>query len=152
VSIVTGDFNISGADMRLYPEIRRALDPLGFHDIWAWDVFGHNPSQGLTCRFTDGEESAWDRTFNAVCEYRNQEGMRGAWREYCDDDVIHPTPQRGVGRYDYVFIERPMRAHKYTLEIVRPIRRSFPRREATDKEDYLSDHLGIDLTFLCTRK
>jgi endonuclease/exonuclease/phosphatase family protein len=152
VAVLTGDFNMSGADMRIYPEIRKAVDPLGLHDAWAWEVFGHDPSQGLTCRFTDGDESAWNRTFDTVCAYRNQNGLSDPWREYCGDDVIHPVPPRGVGRYDYVFVERPTAAHSYTLDLSRPLRRPFPRQATTESEGYLSDHLGVDLTFYCTRK
>ena len=66
VLIVTGDFNMDGADIRQYSEMRSRMDSLGLQDLWAWDVLRHRPSEGQTCRFTDGPENKWDKTFS-VC-------------------------------------------------------------------------------------
>lgn len=152
VAVLTGDFNMDGADMRIYPELRRAFDALGLRDAWAWDVFEHDPSDGPTCRFTDGDPATWHKTFDEVCAYRVQPGVTPPWQCYCGDEVTvppRPAKPKGVGRYDYVFIERATAAHTYTVDISRPLRRPFPRAAATEGEAYLSDHLGVDLTIFC---
>lgn len=142
VAMITGDFNMSGANMHHYAEMRRVMDGLNLHDLWAWDIYGRHPSEGHTCRFTDGDQKSWVRDFNAVC------APPDATRPppYCDDYQSHPAPPRGVGRYDYVFAERPTAAHRCTLEVSRLLRRTFPRHRTTDGEGFLSDHLGLDLT------
>jgi hypothetical protein len=142
VALITGDFNMSAADVRHYAELRRTMDGLNLHDLWAWDVYSHNPSEGHTCRFTDGDEAGWWRDFRPVCAPPEA----GQPPQYCDDYRFHPAPPRGVGRYDYIFAERPTAAHRYNLEVSRLLRRPFPRRQTTGGEGYLSDHLGLDLT------
>lgn len=145
VALITGDFNMSGTDMRHYTELRRTMAGLNLHDLWAWDVYGHNLSAGQTCRFTDGNEAGWQRDFRDVCA-----PVVGQQPQCCDDYRFYPAPPpefaRGVGRFDYVFAERPTATHRYNLEVSRLLRRPFPRQQATDGEGYLSDHLGLDLT------
>lgn len=141
VALITGDFNMSAADTRHYTEMRRTMDGLNLHDLWAWDVYGHNPSEGHTCRYTDGDKAGWWPDFNPVCA----PPVAGP-PQYCDDYQFHLAPRRGVGRYDYVFVERPTAAHRYNFEVSRVLRRPFPRQQTTDGEGYLSDHLGLDLT------
>lgn len=152
VAIITGDFNMSGANVREYAEIRRTMDKLNMQDLWAWDVYSHNPSQGDTCRFTDGPENDWDRDFRKECAPLLQPGILQPWAEYCDDRTLMNPPAHGVGRYDYIFVERPNSAHHYKLEVSRALRRPFKRAHETDNEIFLSDHLGLDLTLYCSSR
>ena len=146
VAIITGDFNMNGTNVREYAEIRRVMDSLGLRDLWAWDVYDHHPSEGLTCRFTDGDESNWIRNFDTQCDY-----LPGPQdQQYCDDRTFIPAPKtkppQGVGRYDFLFAQNPTSAHQYNLEVSRILRRPFPRAHPSDGESYLSDHLGLDVT------
>lgn len=152
VALITGDFNMSGANVFEYAEMRRVMDSLNMSDLWAWDVYDHNPSEGHTCRLTDGDESKWQREFNDVCAPLEQSGLQRPWRQYCDDRVFHEKPPRGVGRYDYIFVENPTVSHRYHLEASRILRRPFPLGDdrEIDLERYLSDHLALELTLYCT--
>jgi hypothetical protein len=162
VALVTGDFNMGGGDVRHYAEIRRTMDSLNLRDLWAWDVYRNNPSEGNTCRFTDGEDrNDWEREFQEsaapnpkganVCLRQKQPGASAQWQDYCDDRSFHPPPHRGVGRYDYIFVEQPTAAHRYTLEVSRLLRRPFPLINLEyEGETYLSDHLGLELTLYCS--
>ena len=143
--------------MRQYAEIRRVMDSIGMRDLWAWDVYRHNPSEGHTCRYTDGDDrSSWERVFEPgatgnsanVCLPLMQSDPSAQSQPYCDDRAFHPPPHSGVRRYDYVFIERPAASHRYTLEASRILRRPFPLigREF-DGEKYLSDHIALEVTF-----
>ncbi len=143
VALLTGDFNMRGGDAHEYGKLRHAMDALDLHDPWAWDVYGNNPSEGLTCRYTDTEPLV--RTFDAECRYQPD----GDVGQICDDrfeDFKSPRPPFGVGRYDFLFAERPKREHRYSLEVSRVLRRPFRRARITDGESFLSDHLGLDAT------
>jgi len=144
VAIVTGDFNMSGADPLQYAAVRQAMDILNLHDLWSWDVYDHDLNEGYTCRFTDGGEEDWWRNFLPVCTpiWIGPEPAE----DYCHDYFSYGKQPRGVGRYDYIFVERPTDAHGYNLEVSRTRRRPFERNRSTDKEPYLSDHLGLDVT------
>lgn len=148
VAIVTGDFNLSGSNIRQYAEIRRCIDSMNLQDVWAWDVYKHQPSGGLTCRFTDGDISAWQRDFREQCDQLTQPNCQGRRCQYCVDRLPIPRSRDGVGRYDFVFIERPTPVHRYNLEISRVLRRPFPRQASTDGESFLSDHLGLELMLM----
>lgn len=149
VAIITGDFNTNGANVREYADVRHAMDSLNLHDVWAWDVYSHNPSEGHTCRFTDKEPHETD--FNAGCSVTLEQGsLQNPWRPFCDDTYFHKKPQKGVGRMDFVFIERPTALHSYRLEAARILRRTFPlASEIYDEGEivkFQSDHLGLELT------
>jgi hypothetical protein len=144
--LITGDFNMSGTNSREYAEIKRVMDGLDMHDLWNWDVYGNDPTEGYTCRFTDGDRSSWQRDFSGTCTISEQPNLELPWREYCGDKVPHDQPPRGVGRYDYVFVERPKPSHVYRLEVSRTLRRPFSLGSEVEGERYLSDHLGMDLT------
>ena len=139
-AIVTGDFNLSGADIRQYTFVRRAMDELNLRDLWAWDVFRHAPADGYTCRYTDSEEM--ERDFAAVC---GRPGAADGAGTYCDRDRVRP-PRKGVGRFDFIFVENPTPAHRCHVEVARRRRRPFRRIEPSDGEVFLSDHLGLDTT------
>ena len=151
VALITGDFNMSGANVREYAEMRRVMDSLNMRDLWAWDVYDHNPSEGHTCRFTDGDESQWQKEFSDVCAPLEQAGLLRPWRQYCNDSVLHDKPPpSGVGRYDYIFVESPAVSHRYHLEASRILQRPFPLGNEIEKEQYLSDHLALELTLYCS--
>lgn len=147
VAIITGDFNMSGANVREYGGVRRMMDNLNMGDLWAWDVYNHRPSKGFTCRFTDGDPGQWKRDFNDVCQLvPEQLNRENPLVNSCVDLMNEVPPPIGVGRYDYIFVENPTVSHRYNLEVSRIQRRPFPRAQETDNEAFLSDHLGLDLT------
>lgn len=161
VALITGDFNMSGANVREYAEMRHVMDSLNMRDLWAWDVYDHNPSEGHTCRYTDGPESGWHREFSGdldgavwggVCKPLEQPARLDQWRQYCDDRVFHGAPPpRSVGRYDYIFVENPTTSHRYHLEASRILRRPFPLGDRViDEERYFSDHLALEMTLYCS--
>jgi hypothetical protein len=148
VAIVTGDFNLSGADIRQYALVRRTMDELNLRDLWAWDVFDHAPADGYTCRYTDGEEM--ERDFAAVC---GRPGAADGMGTYCNDDQPARRPRKGIGRFDFIFIENPTPAHRLHVEVSCPRRRPFRRIAPSDGELFLSDHLGLDTTlFVSVRR
>lgn len=166
VAILTGDFNIDGADLDTYARLCRTTHALNLYDHWTRDVFGNVPWGGRTCRYTDGDIGGWDRDFREAGSLRT--GGAAAAPPFpsepapvlpdvtCDDRPPGGLPPlrhlSGVGRYDYVFVERPTARHVYRLELSRIRRRPFPRAAPSDGEPYLSDHLGLDLTmFLSPR-
>jgi len=150
VAVLTGDFNMSGVNVREYAELRRMIDSLNLHDLWAWDIYRHHPSEGLTCRFTDGDESGWKRDFADECASLTQPDCQGRRCEYCDDRPFMPPPVSGVGRYDFIFVERPIPSHRYNLEVSSVLRRPFPRQTVTESEAFLSDHLGLELMLIAS--
>lgn len=141
VAIVTGDFNLNGADIRQYALLRRVMDALNLRDLWAWDVFRHPAAAGYTCRYTDGEPM--ERDFSAACGRAGQAAGAGT---FCDDDHTTSGPRGGVGRFDFLFVENPTPDHRYHAELARPRRRPFRRARESDSEAFLSDHLGLDTT------
>lgn len=146
VAVITGDFNMNGANVLDYADIRRTMDSLNMRDLWTWDVYRHPPNKGYTCRFTDGDSERWERDFSRISRLIPEEpDGRNPLAYYCDDLASQAAPRAGVGRYDYVFVENPTPAHQYTLEVSRPVRRPFPRSRPSDNESYLSDHLGLDI-------
>lgn len=154
VAIVVGDFNLDGTDPVSYSLIHRLMNRLRLHDLWAWDVYGHRPYTGLTNRFTDGPEERWQRTFEEQCSPRSDSGnfqpnAADPTAVHCEDGPAVARPYEGVGRFDYILVERPNPAHRYTLETSRPLRRPFRRRKPSEGESFLSDHMGLDLTLYC---
>ena len=142
---------MGGADVRQYGAVRRVMDRIGLQDVWTWDVLGNNPSDGNTCRYTDGDSGGWEILFEASSSPRGANVCRG--QDYCDDRQLHPPPHEGVGRFDFVFVSRPTRAQTYTLEVSRPLRRPFSLGGAVlEGERYLSDHIGIELELMCRRR
>jgi hypothetical protein len=143
VAIITGDFNMSGSSLREYLEIRRVMDGLGMRDLWAWDVYENEPSEGLTCRFTDGDIEQWVSDFDAQCAYVPSKDDP----ESCNDRTLLPAlPRDGVGRYDFVFMQSPSAGQRGRVEVSRSVRRPFKRLVPSDRELFLSDHMGVDLT------
>lgn len=142
VAIITGDFNMSGSNLHEYVEVRHVMDDLGMRDLWAWDVYENEPSEGLTCRFTDGDKENWVRDFDAQCSYRPSK----ASPQSCNDRTSLPFPPRdGVGRYDLIFLQMPT-AERVRVEVSRSLRRPFKRLQPSDGERFLSDHMGMDVT------
>jgi hypothetical protein len=143
VAVITGDFNLSGANLQEYVEVRRVMDSLGLRDLWAWDVYGNEPSEGITSRFTDGDEAGWVRDFDGQCFYTPSR----ADPQSCDDHAAMPAaPRAGVGRYDFVFMQMPAPDQTVRVEVSRSVRRPFKRAQPTEGEAFLSDHMGMDLT------
>lgn len=151
VAIITGDFNMDGVNVRHYAELRRKMDAFGFQDAWAWDAYRHRPSEGQTSRFTD--DKPFQREFDGICVQKEESDGAGDTvdvraRAYCEDTTTgdYQKKQRaGVGRYDFIWIERPTGEHQYHLELSRIMRRPFPLNQIIDGERHLSDHMGLEV-------
>ena len=155
IAIITGDFNMSGSSLRQYVEIRRVMDGLGMRDLWAWDVYGNEPSEGLTCRFTDGDEGGWVRNFDAQCDFVPPNSldaeMTGSSGTCNDHRLMLQKAREGVGRYDFLFLQMPAASQRGRVEVCRSFRRPFRRVHESDGEVYLSDHMGMDVTLFVSK-
>jgi hypothetical protein len=82
--------------------------------------------------------------------------LQGVWSRYCDEKhFCEETLPKGVGRFDYIFVENPTAEHRYYLEVSRLLRRPFPlfldnSNHDIKGEKYLSDHLALEVTLFCS--
>jgi hypothetical protein len=90
---------------------------------------------------THGDEDAGSDRFNAMCDISKD-------TTYCRDPNGKPSGEC----IDYIFIERPTKDHAFNLDISRLRRRLFPRDQATDGQYFLSDHLGLDVTLVASKR
>ena len=68
---------------------------------------------------------------------------------YCEESY-KPWSKATGNRIDYVFVQRPVAAHGYNLEVSRIRRRPFARTGTWMYEPHLSDHVGLELTLYAT--
>ncbi|MBS0156148.1 MAG: endonuclease/exonuclease/phosphatase family protein [Nitrospira sp.] len=154
VAIITGDFNMNGADTNgQFAEISREMTEINFRDIWCYSAYRHG--SGLTCRYTDGEDKDNEQNFDKQCgaPLAVQDSNSPLITTYCwnDGDQVAPSND-GVGRLDYIWVENPTQQHTYNLEVSRVLRRPFPFHTSgkDEEQEYLSDHMGLDCTLFLT--
>jgi hypothetical protein len=154
IAIVTGDFNMDGANIRHYAEMRRRFDAMRLQDVWAWDALENFPSEGMTCRYTDSgspTDGGGYEVYFKSCALVDMGGGRHV--SHCDDRVGHAQPKKGVGRYDYVFLSRPAREHRFLANVSRVARRPYlidssgGYSSTMGWELFLSDHIALDCEF-----
>ena len=79
---------------------------------------------------------------------------------YCDDYASDGDDDKA--RIDYVFVADPVASHSFYLDVSRVRRRPFPRpgrdtdvfyenHEDEEGPNFLSDHLGLELTVVASR-
>lgn len=155
VAIITGDFNLNGADVTGdYSHIERTFAKINMRDAWMYPGQLHRNDGGYTCRYTDGSDSENEKDFSNVgAVLAEQDPALSMLTTYCKDDVpgkgYAPPPTReGTGRMDYIFVENPTPEHAYHLDVSRILRRSFPQKtdDGGEQELFLSDHMGLDCT------
>lgn len=160
VALIVGDFNIdANANLNRLPYKNNPLFPYSveeynreykalkalmaennFYDLWLWDIYKRQPNTGYTTRYTDDD---LDKDF-ATCK-----GITG---DYCVDSQIN-EPKRhnlGEGRLDYVFIQKPEKAHAFNLDVTIPKRKAFKQltKKGDEYENFLSDHLGLSFDLI----
>ena len=148
IAIVCGDFNVDGSDAHNFGELKHRMAAVDLRDSWADGPFSNNLSGGQTARNDDGDTEPQEGNFDNVCT-----GLANG-KDYCDDSLSpgHPPPADCVGRFDYIFVEDPKPHHACHLDMSRVRRRQFRRREASDGQFFLSDHLGLETTLMLSRK
>jgi endonuclease/exonuclease/phosphatase family metal-dependent hydrolase len=164
VAVITGDFNIDSRDRESvsYKTIHKLMGDIGMQDVWDlhWaDAFG---GEAPNLR---GPTTAGDHGDNAEMISRLLSGMEWASAQgkppskdprFCPEPTPDGFTTGGVyypfgGRIDYLFVERYIPQHTFYLDISRIRRRLFKRAipaSAREGMDYLSDHLGLDVTFI----
>lgn len=128
IRIIVGDFNIDGMDLNdsFYEDFITLMNNAGFDDIWVQRCV--NEENELVLQPTGN-------TNDDICEVN---GNR------CNE-LFTDFPEQAT-RIDYIFIERQTNEHSFILDYTRPIRIPFPNTEISDDSNFLSDHLGLELT------
>lgn len=131
IAIVCGDFNIDA----------NGTDP-DYGGLVALEQFAKNCN--LQDRWVTPHGELWGATggpFEKICAATQPNDPR-----FCVDTEV----ASGGYRIDFVFVENPTPQHSFMLDLTRVRRRPFPRQVATDGQANLSDHLGLDCTFLAS--
>lgn len=158
VAILVGDFNIAAREgdhpggAPNYKQLRAILGEIGLIDRWSedygpgWTVCGCGDSgtAGL------GQIAPPHPSVPVAADDLPLKNRAEGPSTVCPNGK-HETPIR----IDYLFVERPTATHTYDLDLVRPYRARFPRRDVKDAfgpahvvEDaasvpFVSDHLGL---------
>ena len=159
VAMLMGDFNMAECDdnftdaSRPYETLTSILrdfgrDRLQLLDLWSERVAS---ARDCTCDADDTQAIGYtwtdDENHNAVC---TPDGL------YCDDFQTKPECTKGdklhdnFRRIDYIFVEAPNAQHAFHLDFTRPRRRSLPRNPPTHGKNFISDHLGLEVTLLAS--
>lgn len=135
IAVVCGDFNIDAS----------AHDP----DYGGVDALQHFiASHNLEDRWLTPHADVMGSTggdFTKICATSQLGDSR-----FCFD--VTAVGQTQGYRIDYVLVEKPTAQHGFMLDVTRVRRRSFLRPQVTDDQAYMSDHLGLDCTFLASPK
>ncbi len=148
VAIICGDFNIDGSDAGHFAQLKNRLAVLRMRDAWADGPFINNVSGGQTARNDDDDTKAQESNFDNICAGLSING------DYCDDsrNPQRPPPVDCVGRFDYIFVEDSHQPpHTCNLDLSRVRRRQFRRRQPSDGQFFLSDHLGLETTLIVSK-
>jgi endonuclease/exonuclease/phosphatase family metal-dependent hydrolase len=135
VAVICGDFNIDAT----------AHDPdYGGVDALQHFIASHNLEDRWVVPHADVMGSTGG-DFDKICASAQPGDSR-----FCLDAIVSG---QSVGyRIDFVFVEKPTPQHAFMLDVTRVRRRSFPRPQVTDDQAHMSDHLGLDCTFLASSR
>lgn len=142
MAIIVGDFNLDAHNPKEYGMLIQKMYGEGFKLLDSWPYHRRRPPAGQP-NVNDAEKikkSVAAPRGASHSDYKHYEVCSNDKGPYCDDSV-----QLGGGRIDFMFIERPQYKHSYTFDFTRVQRRPFFRNGVPS---YLSDHLGLDVTFL----
>lgn len=166
VAVIAGDFNIDSREPGSYAKIHQVMGDIGMEDVWDihWTGgFGDEaPNPGGQTTAGDHGDDAEKISFlmngmaavsstaaAAMGKPPNKDARFCAEPTYPDSWMNRPFG----GRIDYIFVERYIPQHTFYLDISRIRRRLFERTipvGAREGMDYLSDHLGLDVTFIAS--
>ncbi len=146
IAIICGDFNIDGSDPFKFAEIKKRLGAIFMNDSWAEGPFANAILGGQTCRNDDGDGTR-EEDFTHICV-----PLAATVSDlFCDDSFTTRSTSEFVGRFDYLFVENPKVTHSFNLDLTRVRRRGFRRSRVTDDQEFLSDHLGLEVTLVASR-
>ena len=137
VAIITGDFNIKSHDKKNYKRLISHMNSINMQDLWVLQ-YGND----------GGSTAGSDPTFkdhgdlSSVCKLDSK-------GKYCKDPQVEKP---SVKRIDYLFIEHPRTSHTFNLDVSRILRHPFVRKNPTEERNYLSDHIGLDVTLIPSPK
>jgi hypothetical protein len=141
VAILCGDFNIDGSRRELYGPLVERLNQVNLADVWGDGRYRSETHAGQTAR-NDEDDGAREGDFRHVCAaYGGSDAS-----DYCDELANIKSSSPNVGRFDYIFVERPSTSHRCRVDPARVRRRQFRRPPNSGAQDYLSDHLGLETT------
>jgi hypothetical protein len=155
VCMIAGDFNIdflaaphtpgetdaqAKVGSQLYEGLRAAMAAAGFTDVWTmWN-----------------EPVAERATASAEANVKHAD-ISCALVQLPNDatPMCHPTKSphgskdfgRGSG-LDYVFIDQPNPGQGFRVDVSRVLRRPFPLQPAVEGMEFLSDHMGLEITLV----
>lgn len=146
ICMVMGDFNCDGMNP-LNPEYQflvSEMDSIGFDDLWllrARDEEGNSNPKPTTLLRDEGARVPYG---NESCQI--DDGL------YCNDliEAEISDPENLPARIDYIFMERQNSAHSFILDVTRPRRVPFRRDVITDRIEYISDHIGLEINLIAS--
>lgn len=147
VAILCGDFNVDGSRPDLYGPLVDRLNQVNLADVWGDGRYRTETRAGQTARNDDGDGPR-EADFGHVCAAYS--GPNGG--DHCDEMANIKSPSPNVGRFDYIFVERPSTSHRCRVDPARVRRRRFRRPAPSGGQDYLSDHLGLETTLYVSLK
>ena len=125
VAILMGDFNISASDSVKYQHLVNRLAAVDLVDLWP---FWREPQSGSKPLGSTDDPAT-------VCVDNH--------KPFCRE----PDAPTGA-RIDYVFVQRPLGQHGFTLDFTRMRRRAFQFNQS--EVGFLSDHVGLDFSLLAS--
>jgi hypothetical protein len=134
IAIFCGDFNIAANK-----DLIDKMNTINIEDVALRPPVG--PDAYEESGGTHGGEDAGGDRFNAMCDISKDIA-------FCCDPNGKPSGEC----IDYIFIERPTEDHTFNLDVSRLRRRLFLRDQATEGQYFLSDHLGLDVTLIASKR
>ncbi|HKR41372.1 MAG TPA: hypothetical protein VJU59_17130 [Paraburkholderia sp.] len=141
VALLCGDFNIDGSQAQLYRGLTEQLKQIDLADVWGDGRYLAQTLAGQTARNDDGDPPR-EGDFAQVCAAYNGQSDS----DYCDENANIKSSSPSVGRFDYIFVEKPSPSHRCYVDAARVRRRQFRRPSPSGGQSFLSDHLGLETT------
>ena len=172
VAMVVGDFNVGPTERiaftigdREYQGLQEQLgyirDGLGFDDWYSLFMFTaeypanygdtNAPTNFQDLGHTNRGGSA--KSFDPYCRAfpASANVAAPAPGDYYCDEAWSPNQDATGNRIDYIFVQQPVAAHGFHLDISRIRRRAFKwSGGGSHEEQFLSDHIGLELTLYVT--
>lgn len=144
IALIVGDLNINAHDNQRneYRRLVSSLKEIGMLDLWPYYRYRENPGVADLKRVPRGDTHAsgnnnLNSELNRICVPDGK---------YADE---HAAVQDPTNRIDYIFVQEPNSDHTFTLDLGRIRRRPFQRPAGSSGQQYLSDHVGLDVTLFC---
>jgi hypothetical protein len=155
VCVIVGDLNIdflaaphhvgetgaeAGVGSAFYEDLRVTMDAAGFTD--AWPMWNEPAAERATA---SGEANVKHTDIScalmslpndpaAICDPKNSQ---------------HGSAEFGRGSgFDYIFVDKALPAQGFRVDLSRVLRRPFPLQPAEEGMEFLSDHMGLEITLV----